>query len=156
MGTKTRPILLVSDVASGFDKIDLSRSDLEVSEPETIADIVKGIKDSGHKCIHIQNPIELYDASVTHPNCVVLSIWSGERNRNRRAIVPSICEAYRISYIGADPYAAMISGDKELSKSVCADFGIKAPLGILIRSIEQSDRAARLIPLLPARSTYRR
>ena len=144
MRTQTGPILLVSDVTEGFEKLDLSRVDLEVSERKTILGIVNGIDEAGYVCKHIQDPTQLPYIAKRYPNCVVLSIWSGTENRNRRAIVPSICEAHGISYIGADPYVAMISGDKELSKTVCADFGISAPKGLLIHNEEQLDRAALL------------
>ncbi|MEL6573944.1 MAG: hypothetical protein AAFQ64_20035 [Pseudomonadota bacterium] len=144
MRTPSGPVLLVSDVAKEFEDLDISRLDLEVSERETIRGIMSGIGDAGYTCKHIQDPKELPSAAEGCPNSVVLSIWSGTDNRNRRAIVPSICEAHQINYIGADPYAAMISGDKELSKTVCADFGISAPRGLLIHGEDQLDRAALL------------
>lgn len=144
MRTHSGPVLLVSDVAEEFEDLDISRLDLEVSERETIQGIMNGIEDAGYNCNHVQDPKELPSAAKRYPDSVVLSIWSGTDNRNRRAIVPSICEAHQIDYIGADPYAAMISGDKELSKTVCADFGISAPRGLLIHSEDQFDRAALL------------
>lgn len=144
MTTKTEQIYLLSDVASDFQNLDLSRFDLEVSEHDTVTGIVKGIEASGYICQHLVDPTHLVSAFNANPNCVVLSIWSGENNRNRRAIVPSICEAHGINYIGADPYAAMISGDKELSKSICSEFNLKSPVGILIRSEEQFDRISLL------------
>lgn len=144
MRLKTDQVFLISDIAHDFTDLDLSRFDLEISERETVAGIVQGIEACGYSCTHLDDPTLLYNASVAYPNCVVLSIWSGENNRNRRAIVPSICEAHRINYIGVDPYAAMISGDKELSKSICSEFGINSPEGILIRNAEQWDRVALL------------
>jgi len=144
MATRTEQILLVSDVASDFNELSLNRFDLEVSEQDTVAGIINGIEMCGYVCTHLQDPRELSELSNANPKCVVFSIWSGQKNRNRRAIVPSICEAHDIKYIGADPYAAMITGDKELSKSVCSEFGIQSPAGILIRSVDQSARAALL------------
>jgi len=144
MRTHSGTVLLISDVAEDFEDLDISRLDLEVSERGTIQGVANGIEDAGYTCKHVQDPKDLPSAAQGHPDCVVLSIWSGTDNRNRRAIVPSICEAHEIKYIGADPYAAMISGDKELSKTVCADFGISAPRGLLIHGDDQFDRAALL------------
>ncbi|WP_350333158.1 hypothetical protein [Coralliovum pocilloporae] len=144
MHIKNQHVLLISDVADNFDSLDLSRFDLEVSERDTIADIIHGIETNGYICTHLDDPQLLSAAFAANHNAVVLSIWSGENNRNRRAIVPSICEAHGVDYIGADPYAAMISGDKELSKSICSEFGLNTPPGILIRREDQWGHAAVL------------
>lgn len=133
-------VIFVSDIAGDFEDLDLNRFDLEVSEPETIAGIIDGIRSTGHTCVHLEDPSQLHETFAANPNCVVLSVWSGANNRNRRGLVPSVCETYSVNYIGADPYAAIISSDKELSKSYCSEFGLKSPKGILIRHENQWDR----------------
>lgn len=144
MRTKSTRIFLVSDIARDFKELGLGRFDLEVSERETVDGIMQGIEACGYRCTHLDDPSLLHDAITFCSDSGVLSIWSGENNRNRRAIVPSICEAHGISYIGADPYAAMISSDKELSKSVCSEFGIKSPQGIRVRTKGHFDRIGLL------------
>ncbi len=139
MQSRANPVLLVSDVAGSFDELDLSRTDLEMTDQETIDGIRHGIEACGYDCRHVDDPKSLPGIFSDNPDCLVLSIWSGQGNRNRRAIVPSICEAHNIRYVGADPYAAMISSDKNLSKTVCAEFGLNSPSGVLVRSSDQAD-----------------
>ncbi|SHF82532.1 hypothetical protein [Vibrio gazogenes] len=132
MTDKEITLVFVSDVAESFEQLDLSRKDLEVSEQKTISSIIEGLQSLRFNVIHIQNPVELENIRE-NKQTIILSIWSGINNRNRRALVPSICELHDLTYIGADPYAAMVCSDKELSKNICAEFAIKAPKGLLIR-----------------------
>ena len=140
MNIKKAGITLVSDVAQDFLELDISRADLEISEQKTIQGIIQGIENCGVSCVHVEDPSKIIQKQTNNPKNVVLSIWSGVRNRNRRALVPSICETFKIRYIGADPYAAIITGDKDLSKNVCSEFNMAAPKGLLVRNENQIER----------------
>ena len=52
---------------------------------------------------------------------------------NRKVLVPSICEAYGIRYVGADAYVQHICQDKALSKYICGKYNIDSAKGILIK-----------------------
>lgn len=126
-------VLLVSDIAENFDEVSLARHDLEVSEQETIDDIATGVKRCGFAVVHITEPRDIPAHALKFRDCVVLSVWSGIGSRNRRSLVPAICEAHGIAYVGADPYAALLTADKALSKSVCAEFGVRTAEATLLR-----------------------
>lgn len=70
-----------------------------------------------------------------HKNSLVLSLWSGESLRSRRALVPSICEAYGIPYVGADPYIQTICADKHLSKMLYQRYNIRFAKDVIISSV---------------------
>lgn len=136
MGQIENGVLLVSDVAEDFEEVSLARHDLEISERETIDDLLGGIEGCGLRALHIVEPRDIPTHVLKFRHGVVLSIWSGANSRNRRSLVPAICEAHGIPYIGADAYAALITTDKGLSKSVCAEFGIKTATSIMLRTMK--------------------
>ena len=134
-----KTILFISDVADKFEDLDISRFDLEVTEKRVINEILDGIKNAGFNAVHLESPNQIVDEYNKYPNALVLSVWSGLNNRNRRALVPSICELHSIPYVGADAYAALLCSDKELSKTMCYEFKMQTPKGLLLRSKEQEN-----------------
>lgn len=82
--------------------------------------------------IHYDSPQDFLDHIGEHKNDLVISLWSGVGSRNRRALVPSICEAYRIRYVGADTYTSILSQDKYLAKRFAQRFGLKISADLLV------------------------
>jgi D-alanine-D-alanine ligase len=69
-----------------------------------------------------------------HKDDLVFANWSGEKSRNRAALIPAICEAAGIEYTGADSYVHIVTHDKMIAKTLCAEFGLTYAPGVLIRS----------------------
>lgn len=143
MAHNDRGVLLVSDVSVGFEELAIDRHDLEISEQRTIDEIGAGIRACGLEVLHVTEPRDIPAHALKYRECTVLSIWAGVQSRNRRSIVPAICEGYGIRYVGADAYAAAISADKALSKAICEEFGIRTPPFLLLRD-------ATMLPALHA------
>jgi D-alanine-D-alanine ligase len=53
------------------------------------------------------------------------------------ALVPAVCEAYGIRFVGADTYARILCQDKQLAKQYAQGFGLLTPESLLIRSQEE-------------------
>lgn len=82
-----------------------------------------------------ESPTELEKNIANHKSDIVFSaIWSGELSRNRKALLPAICEANSILYVGADTFVQSLSQDKDLSKVHAQQFGMKSANGIRINS----------------------
>lgn len=127
-------IVLIADRISNHDDASITSKTLEMVEDEYFLDIYTTLSSlTTKKIYHYINPTIFLDNIHRHKNDIVLSIWSGMSSRNRKALVPSICEAYDIKYIGADTYAQIICQDKELSKRICKKSGIKTPNYQLIK-----------------------
>lgn len=125
-------IVLIADVVANHDNIDLKNNDLECISKSYFNNLFDGLTKAADKVTHYISPIEFMNNIYIHKDDIVLSVWSGHLSRNRKSLVPSICEAYNISYVGADPYVSCICQDKTLSKYIAAKFDIKGAKDLLI------------------------
>lgn len=141
-------IVLIADIREN-NTIDLSNNDLEFVEPSYLNNILGTLRLIDPHTKHYTSPQEFINNIKSHKNDIVLSIWSGRLSRNRKALIPAICEAYNISYVGADPYVNSICQDKALSKYVAKKFGIKSAKGILVKKNCTKDMISTLaLPLI--------
>lgn len=140
-----KTVLLVADLYED-EASDLSpdqRRDLEKSSIKTVSAIVKAITDFGLSAMHLQTLEELSErAAQRHPGDLVLSIFGGERSRNRMALVPAICESFDMRFVGPDVYGRIVCQDKEISKRLALQCGVLSPLHYLVRT--ESDLACVL------------
>ena len=119
-------IVLIADRVNNHDDATITSKTLEMVEDEYFNDIYNTLSSlTTKKIYHYMNPKIFLENIHKHKNDIVLSIWSGISSRNRKALVPSICEAYNIKYVGADTYTQIICQDKEMSKQICKKYGIK-------------------------------
>ena len=81
---------------------------------------------------------------------LVFPLWRGGPSRNRTALVPGICEARGVRYVGSDAFVHALCQDKSLSKAVAARLGLAVAAERVIRSREQLDELVSLP--LPDRS----
>jgi D-alanine-D-alanine ligase len=78
------------------------------------------------------SPEAFIDNIARHSGDIVLPDWSGERSWNRYGLVPAVCEAYGVTYIGGDAYTKIVCQDKFLSKSLCRRAGLEVPDALYI------------------------
>lgn len=136
-------VVLVADIAPDETQENPSewQHDLEKSSKETVAAIAQAIESLGISVLHLLDLDELTDrVSQRHPGDVVLSIFGGERSRNRMALVPAICESFDIRFIGPDVYGRVVCQDKEVSKMLAAQCGVITPWHRIIRNELDLDR----------------
>ena len=75
-------------------------------ELELISDTVTMYKSPSEFCQNINQ----------HKDSIVLSTYYGEAAKNSKALIPGMCEANHMLYVGADSYTQMLCNDKYLSK----------------------------------------
>lgn len=126
-GKIKKNVILIADRVSDFKCIDQSSDYLELIEDSYYDSIYSNLNSICQNVIYYDSPASFLKNIANHKNDIVFSIWSGRKSRNRRALVPSICEAYGISYVGADAYANIICQDKILSKQFSLKNGISTP-----------------------------
>jgi D-alanine-D-alanine ligase len=137
-------IVLIADRVPKHQNITMIRNDLECVEDDYFHEIYQGLQNLSDGVIHYDSPRIFLDNISKHKSDIVLSIWSGKNSRNRKSLIPSICESYNICYIGADPYVHMIAQDKHLSKYFCENYGIYGSNGILIETPNQIESILKL------------
>lgn len=127
-------IVLIADRISDFSEVTLKNRDLECIPPNYFNEIYNSLLTLGNKVTHYNSPKEFCENILEHKNDIVLSIWSGIGSKYRKALVPAICEANNICYVGADPYVHFLSQDKYLTKKISSQFGIIGAKGMLYYS----------------------
>lgn len=117
------------------------RHDLEKSSAGTVAAITQAIESLGISALHLSSLDALTErASQRFPGDVVLSIFGGERSRNRMALVPAICESFDMRFIGPDVYGRVVCQDKEISKTLASQCGMITPWYRIVRNEADLDR----------------
>lgn len=127
-----------------FHDINITSKHLEHIPDYYFNDLFAALKKISSKLFVYNSPKKFIDNIKKHGKDVVLSIWSGKDSRNRRALIPSICESYNICYVGADTYTHIICQDKALAKEFCRKRGLNTPNYVLVESM----RSLELIRML--------
>lgn len=130
-------VLLVADIyEEQVLNVELDRRrDLEKSSPKTVSAILSALAHLGLSARHIPTLDELTErAAQRREGDVVLSIYGGERSRNRMALVPAICESFGMRFIGPDVYGRIVCQDKEISKKLAQQCGVLTPGYFLART----------------------
>jgi D-alanine-D-alanine ligase len=130
--TSSLDVVLVADRRDFSNDISLSDRYLEFTEPDYFEELFSTLTGIARSLTYYEHPRDLLDNIQKHRRDVVLSVWSGEASRNRRGLVPSICEAYSIRYVGADAFAHLVCADKTLSKVFSRRYGLGVPEGALL------------------------
>lgn len=127
-------VVLVADVANEVAAPLHERRDLEQSDRATLEALCGAIGSLGIGVVHYQGPDDLARNADRHLGDIVLTIFGGETSRNRMALVPAICESFGLRFIGPDTYGRIIAQDKEVSKRLARDCGVRTPSWLVLRS----------------------
>lgn len=111
------------------------RRDLEQTDRKTLTDLCDAIRSLNLDVCHYTHPKELAEHAGAHTGDIVLSIFGGATSRSRMALVPAVCESMGLAYVGPDAYGRVICQDKEVSKTLATEAGLKvAPHRIVRRA----------------------
>lgn len=127
-------VVLIADRVNNHQNATLEMNNLEVLDDDYFIPLYQTLKNISPSVVHYESPAEFTEQICIHKEDIVLSVWSGTGSRSRRALVPAICEANKIAYVGADSFLQALCQDKDLSKSFAKKYGINSPKGILIYS----------------------
>lgn len=134
---------MVADLLSDGGDLPLPlRRDLEKTDSRTFAELRTAICGLGLPFCHYENPGRLARNASQHDRDVVLSVYGGAGSRSRMALVPAVCEACGLSYVGPDAYGRIICQDKEVSKALALEAGLRTPSHRIVRSERDLDRIA--------------
>lgn len=142
-------VVLIADKIEDFTNIDLTNKNLECIPPQYFNEIFTGLSSISREVIHYNSPAEFCNNISKHKNDIILSIWSGIGTKYRKSLLPSICEANKICYVGADPYIHFLCQDKYLTKQICSLYNLKSPKGIIYQSKDDDEKIKTLsLPLV--------
>jgi D-alanine-D-alanine ligase len=138
-----RDVVLVADVfeVAAPEPLIHERKDLEMTDAETLLGLRAAIGELGLKVHHYDGPNALARNATRHTDDIVLSIYGGQASRNRMALVPAVCETFGLRFIGPDVYGRIIAQDKEISKRLALECGLKTPAWRVVRDERYLSRA---------------
>jgi len=110
------------------------RRDLEKTAQQDLGSLLAALATLSVPVVHLESPAELSAQAGRFRSDLVLSIYGGAGSRNRMALVPAICEAHGIAFVGPDVYGRVICQDKEISKRLARDCGVLTPRYRILRS----------------------
>jgi len=127
-------VVLVADRIADHTGANISSRTLEFTEDPYFDTITGALARLAGDLKIYANPNAFLENIQKHRNDVIFPIWSGTNSRNRKALLPSICEAYGLAYVGADTYAQIVCQDKVLTKHFLRKVGLSFPRYVLIES----------------------
>jgi D-alanine-D-alanine ligase len=127
-------VVVVADVLADPSAVPSHlRRDLEKTDHATLHELCAAMQRLGLKVYHYEHPKLLAANAKQHIGDIVLSIFGGSVSRSRMALVPAVCEATGLSFIGPDAYGRIISQDKEVSKALAAEAGLRVAPHRIVR-----------------------
>ena len=136
-----KTVVLICDLVENRDGVTITTDNLEFTSKRYYNSINDSLHEIFENVIHYENPNDFIDNIENHKDDIVISaIWSGTNSRNRKSLIPAICESYGIKYVGADAFAQSLCQDKSLSKLYCKQFNIEIPDGFLISNENDIER----------------
>lgn len=120
-------VILADLLQDSLDSYNISSHNLELIDPDYFNQLHQRLNNIFLNVFHYESLDEFIDNIQKHKDDLIFSIWHGKDSKNRLSLVSSICEAYNLSYVGADAYAKYLCQDKTLSKEYAKEFGFKTP-----------------------------
>ena len=134
-------VVLVSDPHDGSPITDAFDRRIDRPHPETIDILSQALRGCCSELLTFQDLRRFSSEAPKLENALVFPYWFGANSRGRHGLVPAICEANGLKYVGADSFAKNVCNDKELSKAVCRQAGLSVPAAAVIHSAVQAAQA---------------
>lgn len=141
-------IVLLVDPPRTIEYVNLARHDMEGYTPLELQKTREAINSFAHNVLYTDTETFLRRLWLHKRDLIFPMIW-GRGARNTKAILPAICEAKHLDYIGADAYTHTLCYDKYLSKKYAEAFGFKTPRGVLLFRSQPIGEIAVLLKSLP-------
>ena len=105
----------------------------EFDAPVTIRAIADALREAGHAVRELGDGKPFLEAVLREPPDFVFNFAEGTgASRSREARVPAVCEMLGIPYTGSDPLAQCVALDKDMTRRLAVEAGVKVPDGIVL------------------------
>ena len=139
-----KKIVLLTDPTRKIESASISRHDMEGYTPLELQKIEEAIETFA-RCELYTDPADFIENISAYKRDLVFPMVWGRGGRNTKAILPAVCEAEQIDYIGADAYTQALCYDKYLSKKYAETFGFKTPQGFMLFKAQSDEDIRRLL-----------
>lgn len=127
----SKSIILISDSIDSHENSTIGTRTLEMAECSYFDTLIMALKEITSNELYVYNNLADFEENIEkHKNDLVFSIYSGIESRNRKSLLPALCEINGIRYLGGDIYTQTLCQNKYLSKLYLKSIGFKVPFGI--------------------------
>ena len=136
MDRKKIPIdlVLITDEVEVSKKFSIRETNSEGMSKEDAFTVYQTLCNICRSVIWLQGYKEFAKNPSRFTNNIIFSMYFGEAKRSSKSLIPAICEANNLKYIGADSYTHMLCNDKHTAKKFAKDFGLCVPRGFLVHN----------------------
>lgn len=129
-------MLLVGDILDDFQPpANHSPFDQDAPSQKEVAAIAGWLASAGYD-VDVETRVRSFVDKRKHdPPGIVFPLWRAGPSRNRTAIIPAVCEARNLPYVGGDPLVHTACQDKFLSKTFIRAAGMRVPEDTVFRSV---------------------
>lgn len=125
-------IVIVVDEFKKISSATIANNNMEGNSEEATMQIVKCVEEIAPVILYAN--LEDFCNNITrHKKDLLFPLRYGTISRTEKGLIPSLCQANNISYIGADVYTQILCNDKHLAKLYAKEFGFSVPIHFLCR-----------------------
>lgn len=121
-------------------KLSDAEEEAEFDTPATVGMITEALRRLGHEVepVEVSGPASRAVARLEAlaPD-LVFNTAEGTRGRFREAFYPGLFDRLGMPYTGSDAYVCALTLDKNLTKMMLRDHGVRSPRGLLVTAISQ-------------------
>lgn len=142
--TENQDVVTIFDVVERDESTNALSIELDSSSPRFYNTIIESLSLIGCDVSHYTTVETFLENIKFHKDAIMFStLCGGRHSRNKRGLLPSICEAYGLRYVGADAYTQTLCFDKYLSKLFVEGTSFLIPHSILIRNEADFSKLSR-------------
>ncbi len=128
-----------------------AEDEAEFDTPTTVNALAEGLERLGHRVekIEVSGPasrtvsrLEAYNPDL------VFNTAEGRRGRFREAFYPALFEELGFAYTGGDPYSLALTLDKQLTKMVVSQHGVRTPGWIFVEDLADLEGFKLKMPVI--------
>ena len=132
-------------------QLSTSEEEAEFDTPTTVNALAEGLERLGHRVekIEVSGPasrtvsrLEAYNPDL------VFNTAEGRRGRFREAFYPALFEELGFPYTGGDPYTLALTLDKQLTKMVVAQHGVRTPGWKFVEDVSELKGLGLRLPVI--------
>ncbi len=136
-----KKLVVVSDPKEKRREYSIERNDSEGYSQTIISDIEDALAQLADEVFVVDDIEEFARSADKLSDAIVVPCYFGSASRTSKALVPAICEATGIPYIGADSYVHALCNDKYFSRIYGRDFGLRVSEAVLVSDPADLERS---------------
>lgn len=142
-----KKIVILVDPPRKVEYVDLARHDMEGYTPLEVELTIKAVRSFAPAALYTS--VEKFMRKLWfHRHDLIFPMVWGRGEHNTKSILPAVCEARHIAYIGPDTYTQTLCYDKFLAKQYAQAFGFKTPNGLMLFHSQSDEELMKLLHAL--------